>query len=493
MPYNSHDVSSCSSIRYGYRIYHNKDHSLILRGDNFENEVQKVLSILVLLSNKIFKKTVFADVGANIGLHTFFLKSFNKDLEVIAFDPSPAANYMEMTIKTNNISNVRLEKIALNDRTGMVDFFNWCEESTAESLRDTKRVAGVPNVIKVPAMKLDDIGNLPPITVMKIDCEGGELSILKGAATTIAKNKPLIVSEFYKIHSDAFGITSAEIFEYVESLGYSMFSLDFVRLTKAAFQTSQDNLGENYILLPNALMPEISAASQVCIDKRFHPFDAIPVKIQAKWIMDVGANVGDVTVAALESYPECNVICFEPVKETFNKLQQNVMRYGTRTHLYNFALANEDGGAEINLTTFHGANSIMPQAPFHKHFNPHVQESGKEIITLKRLDDIADKLPARHIDIMKIDVEGYEVEVIKGAEQFICNCVDTIIIEISLMRDPSWRQQAIVQIISLLDKFGFALINIFDLHNAPATEEMMLVQMDCAFRKKNLLEDPDVQ
>lgn len=492
MSHTSSDVSNCSSIRYGYKVYHNKDHSLILRGDNFENEVQKVLSILVLLSNKIFAKTVFADVGANIGLHTFFLKNIYRDLEIIAFDPSPAANYMELTIKDNNISNVRLEKIALNDRTGMVDFFNWGEESTADSLRDTKRVAGVPNVIKVAAMKLDDIGDLPPITVMKIDCEGGELSILKGAAATIAKNRPLIVSEFYKIHSDAFGITSAEIFEYVESIGYSMFSLDFMRLDKAAFEASQDNFGENYILLPNALMAEINAASQVHADKRFHPFDAIPVKIHAKWIMDVGANVGDVTVAALESYPDCNVICFEPVKETFKKLQQNVMQYEGRTHLYNFALANEDGGAEINLTTFHGANSIMPQAPFHKHFNPHVQESGKEKITLKRLDDIVDRLPARHIDIMKIDVEGYEVEVIKGAEQFIRSSVDTVIVEISFMRDPSWGQQAIVQIISLLDNLGFALINMFDLHNNPATEDMMLVQMDCVFRKKNLLGVPDV-
>ena len=45
---------------------------------------------------------------------------------------------------------------------------------------------------------------------------------------------------------------------------------------------------------------------------RIHPFDAVPGDINVQWVLDVGANVGDVAIAALGSYPGAQVICFEP-------------------------------------------------------------------------------------------------------------------------------------------------------------------------------------
>lgn len=215
------------------------------------------------------------------------------------------------------------------------------------------------------------------------------------------------------------------------------------------------------------------------------PFDAVPKDLDVKWILDVGANVGDVSDAALRSYPQAQVLCFEPVKKTFQELTERMKPFGARAHLYNCALSNEKMQGEINITTTNGANSILPQPSFHQACNPHVREVEKEAIELMRLDDFAINFPCQRIDIMKIDVEGYELNVLKGGEHFVAANVDVIIIEISLMRDQSKREQAFFKIFSLLDSMGFYLVNVMDIHHA--RDGIQLLQMDCVFRNKRSL------
>lgn len=214
-------------------------------------------------------------------------------------------------------------------------------------------------------------------------------------------------------------------------------------------------------------------------------FEYVPKDLQAKWVLDVGANLGHVAIAALQSYPDCKVICFEPVYETHQMLKINLRRYADRVILFQQGLSDVNGEREINLTTRHGANSLLPQSQFHQLFNPHVREIGKETISLVRLDDIANTFPTNHIDIMKIDVEGYEVNVLKGGETYLPSHVDTIIIEVALQRDVSWELQSIVELFVLLQGLGFRLINVMDIYNwrgSEAKSDMMVTQMDCVFR-----------
>ena len=76
--------------------------------------------------------------------------------------------------------------------------------------------------------------------------------------------------------------------------------------------------------------------------------------------------------------------------------------YADRVTIYREALSSVNREGEINITSFHGANSVEPQSFMHSIINPHVKEVGKQIIKLARLDDIAERIPK--IDIMKIDV-----------------------------------------------------------------------------------------
>jgi FkbM family methyltransferase len=221
---------------------------------------------------------------------------------------------------------------------------------------------------------------------------------------------------------------------------------------------------------------------------RIHPFEVIPNDITVKWVLDVGANVGDVAVAALKSFPDAQVICFEPVSSTYKILTKRMESYSKRSYLYNVALSDVKDTGVIHITNYHGANSISPQAQFHQDFNPHIREVTTEKISLVCLDDFASKFPTQKIDIMKIDVEGHELNVLKGGARFISKNVDIIIIEISLMRDQSLRNQAVFEIFSFFNEIGFCLLNVMDLHPIE-NQEMQLVQMDCVFRNiKNISE-----
>src|SRR5690242_20431333 len=86
--------------------------------------------------------------------------------------------------------------------------------------------------------------------------------------------------------------------------------------------------------------------------KRQPPFDSIPESVKPLWLLDVGANVGDVTKAALETYPDCKAICFEPVAETFDTLKRHLQKFDGRCTFFNMALSVNNEEGEINITSF---------------------------------------------------------------------------------------------------------------------------------------------
>ncbi len=244
------------SERYGYYLFHNKNNSLIKRGELYEPELQQALLNLFVLNKLRNTKNIFADVGANIGLHTAFVKKFYPDMEIMAFDPSPfSAMYLDLTLQLNKITNVKFEKFALSDKNGKLDFYSFGEESSADALKNTNRVHGVkPIVIEVETKKLDEVtfGSSKP-TVIKMDCEGAELNILKGAINILKQTRPLIILEIHPINKKAFHVTNEDIFFFVEEMNYILLSLKFDILDLEKFSAMQNSYEENYILLPKEM------------------------------------------------------------------------------------------------------------------------------------------------------------------------------------------------------------------------------------------------
>ena len=194
-------------------------------------------------------------------------------------------------------------------------------------------------------------------------------------------------------------------------------------------------------------------------------------------MFDIGANVGDTTIAALQSYPNARIICFEPVKSTYKILEDRVEPFINRVTLKKFALSDTNENVEINITSHGGANSIAAQTDWHKEWNPHVKELKREWIETKRLDDIYHSFGQNYVDIVKIDVEGFELNVLEGGLNFFRNHVRCILIEISFMRDEALSNQSVFKIFSLLNELGFSLVNIFAIHNWGGDRPQVIIHL----------------
>jgi len=231
------------------------------------------------------------------------------------------------------------------------------------------------------------------------------------------------------------------------------------------------------MLIPPAVLKAISKI-------RSGPFSQTGMSREVKVVFDIGANIGDVTLAACRSFPQARIYAFEPVQKTYAELLKNTSAYSDRVNAYPFGLFNENRKSVINISSFHGASSIIPQSDDHKrvHQDLNIKEVGKEEIELRTMDSFVEEAGIEKIDIIKIDVEGVEREVIQGGRNCLRNRVDNVLVELSLLR-RNRESDYWIKICADLYDFGFMLINLYDVARYKENDRTYLAQMDEFFSK----------
>lgn len=175
---------------------------------NFEKDKQIILS-------KIIKKgTISYDIGANVGFYTLlFSKLVGDKGKVFSFEPLPRnLDYLNDHLKLNEISNVSLYDYAISDSTGEV-FFDDSVDNSMGHITDR------PSKLKVSTISLDELyeqGKIPLPNYIKIDVEGAEWLVLKGAKSILLESKPTIFLATHgsQIHKDCI--------DFLRSLGYKL-------------------------------------------------------------------------------------------------------------------------------------------------------------------------------------------------------------------------------------------------------------------------------
>jgi FkbM family methyltransferase len=168
------------------------------------------------------------DIGAHIGWYTVAMAK--KAKHVYAFECSPKSfNYLCANIALNDLHyKVTKYNCALSDVEGSVDYFvrdpndgggNGITKFGYDEDKNTK-------TIKVPAKTLDSFG-LDNISFIKLDVEGHELQVLKGAVETIKKNNyPKIFFESWDPDKDAMNLNATQLrkdlFAFVMEIGYKI-------------------------------------------------------------------------------------------------------------------------------------------------------------------------------------------------------------------------------------------------------------------------------
>ncbi|MBT3767252.1 MAG: FkbM family methyltransferase [Rhodospirillaceae bacterium] len=173
------------------------------------------------------------DVGANLGLYTYYLSRYSP--VVYAFEPNP---YPFRILKHVIDKNVKLEHAALTETSGEVELIvphhrkGW--SSNGAGLDREKEGDFV--VVKVPGHRLDDL-DLGDIGFIKIDTEGHEMAVLKGAQKTLETHRPNLFVEIEELHLNE---KDPEIMRYLKDLNYDgFFLMDGVLTSIAKFSTEQ--------------------------------------------------------------------------------------------------------------------------------------------------------------------------------------------------------------------------------------------------------------
>ncbi len=141
-------------------------------------------------------------------------------------------------------------------------------------------------------------------------------------------------------------------------------------------------------------------------------------------VFDVGANLGGYASAVIrELNDQLNLYCFEPSKDTFQKLSEAVPG-SQNVHLFNIGLS--DVNASLVLYTDAPCSGL---ASFHHrrldHFGKQMPYS--EEATIRTLDSFCSERDINHINFLKLDVEGHELKALEGARELIANgCIDFI-------------------------------------------------------------------
>jgi FkbM family methyltransferase len=143
-------------------------------------------------------------------------------------------------------------------------------------------------------------------------------------------------------------------------------------------------------------------------------------------ILDIGANIGITAAPLAKHLPKSQIHAFEPIAENFSTLSKILSFLKLKNvSSYNFALGNENGVLKMIMPTVN--NSRMQGLS--KAYNPKDNEQGVIYeVPIKRLDDLYSENDL--IVALKIDVENFEYEVLKGAKNLLIRDMPMIYCEL---------------------------------------------------------------
>lgn len=179
--------------------------------------------------------------------------------------------------------------------------------------------------------------------------------------------------------------------------------------------------------------------------------------------LDGGANIGIMSLYASKLVgPQGKVFAFEPYPETYNKLLENL---GLNTHsdnvqTFQLALSNEAGPGVIyeHITPSAGSNSML--ASFADHDSTE--------ITQTNLDEIVG--PDENVDLIKLDIEGFEYKAVLGGLKVIERHRPALIIEVNQEISP---HEEIDALMTLLQTLGYELFKpTFHMHKESKIERV---------------------
>jgi FkbM family methyltransferase len=195
--------------------------------------------------------------------------------------------------------------------------------------------------------------------------------------------------------------------------------------------------------------------------------------VEINRIFDVGAHKGYSTKTYKKHYPGAEIHSFEPVQSTFEVLKKELKKY-ERVECHNIAIGNKNGKSKVVL------ESTSNRYRLKKHHND-IKDVSKEEVQIKSIDSFCSSKRIESVDFLKIDTEGNDLEVIKGAEKMIKN-KNIKLIQAELAANPTNGLHADFENVkSYMRERGYMLFSIYEQRGEWEYSNIPLRRIDAVF------------
>lgn len=209
-------------------------------------------------------------------------------------------------------------------------------------------------------------------------------------------------------------------------------------------------------------------------------------RVQFRTVIDGGANVGQFARAAASTFPEAKVHSIEPLPEVARQLRNN-LRDLPRVTIHETCIGSSDGTTRFHRNDYSQASSVLPMAEGHGEQFAGLREAEVLELPMKRLDTL---FPSESIEgpaLLKLDLQGYELEALRGATRLLTQCSHVLV---ETVFEELYRGEPLFTDLLLhLRDAGFQLVRpVAFLKDASDT----IVQTDVLFRRRGIDGGKDV-
>ena len=197
-------------------------------------------------------------------------------------------------------------------------------------------------------------------------------------------------------------------------------------------------------------------------------------------VIDIGASVGEFTAIFAELFPNASIYAFEPLPDCFESLALVADSYGGRVKVFKIGLGSREGNFEFHRSSWAPASSFREMSDLHKKNYPHSAGSESVRVQVETLDNVFRDIGLDDNIFIKMDVQGFEDEVIKGGREVISRA-RVLVIECSLQQTYE-GEPMFDGIYELLKPMGFEYRG--SVKQSLRKDDDSFLQADCVFIRK---------
>ncbi len=184
-------------------------------------------------------------------------------------------------------------------------------------------------------------------------------------------------------------------------------------------------------------------------------------------IFDVGAHYGVVTGKLRKKFPQATVYSFEPLPASFVQLSA-AHSHDRQVKCFPLALGEQVGVSQLHVNRSSATSSLLPTVQDVSKWVPMnlIETVETAEVNVTTIDAFCELDRVRHIDILKIDAQGGDLAVLRGASEMLtARRVRLILVEVNVVKMYD-GQAGFHEISSYLSGFGFRLFDLFALSHS---------------------------